>query len=100
MIKWTTPRVKCTIPSALPCDYVLLTLKQNAIKMEKKIPAEEIDFMTGVFYVDFTQEETSQFNIGFDIEVQVNIMSGSTRLASRILKVTPTKNLHDEVIDE
>lgn len=96
MIKWTTPRVKCTIPEDLPLDYVLLTLKQNSLVMEKTIPAEEIT--DGIFYVVFTQEETSRFNIGFPIEVQVNIMSGSTRLASRILQVTATNNLHDEVI--
>lgn len=96
MIKWTTPRVKCTIPSDLPLDYVLLTLKQNSLVMEKTIPAEEIT--DGIFYVTFTQEETSQFNIGYPIEVQINIMSGSTRMASRILQVAATTNLHNEVI--
>ena len=98
MIKWTTPTVKCSIPPELPLDYVLLTLKQREIKLEKKIDAPEIE--DGVFYVRFTQEETSMFNIGYNIEAQVNIMSGSTRLASRKLTITPTDNLHNEVIDE
>lgn len=96
MIKWTTPRVKCSIPPDLPLDYVLVTFKQGAIVVEKTVVAEQIE--DGVFYIDFTQEETSQFNVGLGVDVQINIMSGSTRLASRILKVTATKNLHDEFI--
>lgn len=96
MIKWTTPRVKCTIPPDLPLDYVLVTFKQGSIVIEKKVTSEQIE--EGVFYINFTQEETSQFNIGLGVDVQINIMSGSTRLASRILKVTATKNLHDEFI--
>ena len=97
MIKWTTPRVKCTIPADLPLDYVLLTMKQDSIKLEKKIMADQIE--DGVFYVTFTQEETSMFDLWKEIQVQVNIMSGSTRMASRILIVTATHNLHNEVIE-
>ena len=98
MIKWTTPRVKCTIPPDLPLDYVLVTFKQGCVAIEKKVMSEQIE--EGIFYIDFTQEETSQFNIGLGVDVQINIMSGSTRLASRILKVNATKNLHDEVIGD
>lgn len=96
MKKWTTPSVKCTIPKELPLDYVLLTLKQDAIKIEKKVMANEVK--DGVFYVSFTQEETSMFDAGKKIQVQVNIMSGNTRLASRILEVVATCNLHDGVL--
>lgn len=98
MIKRTTPRIKCTIPPDMPLDYVLLTFKQNGIKLEKKILAGNIE--DGVFYVTLTQEESQQFKIGFPIEVQVNIMSGSTRLASRVLQIEATKNLHDEIIGD
>lgn len=97
MIKWTTPRVKCSIPPDLPLDYVLVTFKQGSIVIEKKVMSEQIE--EGVFYIEFTQEETSQFNIGLSVDVQINIMSGSTRLASRILKVAATNNLHDEFIE-
>lgn len=96
MKKWTTPSVKCTIPNELPLDYVLLTLKQDAIKIEKKVMASEVE--DGVFYVTFTQEETSLFDVGKKIKVQVNIMSGNTRLASRILEIVATCNLHDEAL--
>lgn len=96
MIKWTTPTIKCTIPADLPLDYVLLTMKQNSTILEKKIPS--VDIEDGVFYVTFEQKETAMFDINYDIGVQVNIMSGSTRLASRILNVRPTHNLHNEVI--
>ena len=98
MIKWTTPRVKCSIPPDLPLDYVLVTFKQGSVAIEKKVMSAQIE--DGTFFIDFTQEETSQFNIGLSIDVQINIMSGSTRLASRILKVTATKNLHDELIGD
>lgn len=98
MIKWTTPRLKCTIPQDLPLDYVLLTLKQGAVVLEKKILSQEIE--DGIFYVTLSQEETSLFNVGLSINAQVNIMSGDTRLASRVLNLTATKNLHDEEIGE
>lgn len=97
MIKWTTPRVKCTIPNDLPLDYVLLTMKQGEVIIEKTIQPAEIE--DGVFYVTFTQEETSMFDLLKDINVQVNIMSGSTRMASRILTITATHNLHNEIIE-
>lgn len=97
MVKWTTPTVKCTIPEDLPLDYLLLTLKQDATMIEKKVMANEIE--DGVFYVTFTQEETSLFDFGKKIKVQVNIMSGSTRLASRILEIVATCNLHEGVIE-
>lgn len=96
MIKWTTPTIKCTIPPDLPLDYVLLTLKQGATVLEKKIEAVNIE--DGVFYVDFTQKETAMFNMYEDVSAQVNLMSGSTRLASRILSVRVTHNLHNEVL--
>lgn len=97
MVKWTTPTVKCTIPDELPLDYLILTLKQDAVLLEKKVMAEEIE--EGVFYVTFSQEETSLFDFGKKIKVQVNIMSGSTRLASRILEIMATCNLHEGVIE-
>ena len=97
MIKWTTPTVKCMIPPDLPLDYVLLTLKQCAVVIEKRINQDQIK--DGIFYVNFTQEETSLFDFGKKIQVQVNIMSGATRLASRILEITATNNLHCGVIE-
>ena len=96
MIKWTTPRLKCNIPSDIPLDYVLLTLKQGGIVIEKNISADQIE--DGTFYITLSQEETSLFNLGLSISAQVNIMSGTTRLASKILELTATKNLHDEEI--
>ena len=96
MIKWTTPNVTCSIPPDLPLDYVVVTFKQGTVVIEKTVVAEQIE--EGVFHITFTQEETSQFNVGQKVEAQVNIMSGSTRLASRILEISATKNLHDEFI--
>lgn len=98
MIKWTTPTIKCTIPNEMPLDYVLLTMKQESVIIEKKIMAADVE--DGVFYVTFNQEETSLFDFGKKIKVQVNIMSGSTRLASRILEIVATCNLHNEAIYE
>lgn len=98
MIKWTTPRLKCSIPPELPLDYVLLTLSQGGTKIERTIDASQLE--DGIFCVTLTQEETALFNLGYSINAQVNIMSGSTRLASKILNLTATKNLHDEVIGD
>lgn len=97
MIKWTTPTLKCTIPNDLQLDYVLLTLKQNSIAIEKRIEAANIT--DGVFEVYFTQEETGQFYKNMSIEAQLNIMHGETRLATNIVQLKITENLHDEVIN-
>lgn len=97
MIKWTTPTLKCTIPSDLVFDYILLTLKQGNTVIEKEIQSSEVE--EGVFNVFFTQEETGQLAKG-RVEAQLNIMNGNTRLATNIVELMLNKNLHDEVIDE
>lgn len=96
MIKWTTPTLKCTIPSELIFDYILLTIKQGNTKIEKTIQSSEVS--EGEFNVTFTQEETGQLSKG-KVEVQLNLMNGITRLATSIVELELTKNLHDEVIE-
>lgn len=56
MIQWTTQSLKCTIPETVNVDYLILSLKQGDILLEKTINASEIE--EGVFDVSFTQEET------------------------------------------
>ena len=97
MIKWTTPTLKCTIPSDLQLDYVLLTLKQNNTAIEKRIESSEIT--DGVFEVYFEQEETGQFLKNSLIKAQLNIMHGETRLATNIVELKIVENLHDEVLN-
>lgn len=97
MIKWTTPTLKCTIPSDLQLDYVLLTLKQNNTAIEKRIESSEIT--DGVFEVYFEQEETGQFLKNSLIKAQLNIMYGETRLATNIVELKIVENLHDEVLN-
>lgn len=97
MIKWTTPSLKCKIPS-IDCDYIILTLKQGGIILEKQIQSEDIT--DSEFTVFFTQEETGSFNKDITIEAQLNIIYGNTRLATNIAQLKITKNLHDEVINE
>lgn len=96
MIKWTTPTLKCTLPSDLVFDYVLLTLKQNKVKIEKRVEYAEV--VDGVFYVTFTQEETSRFSISYDVEAQLNVMNGETRLATNIIKMEVGENLYDKLL--
>lgn len=100
MIKWTTPNLKCTIPQNLEFDYILLTLMQSSvegIKLEKRIESEEVT--DGVFMVNFSQEETGMFAHDKTIEAQLNIIAGDMRMATNIVKLQMSKNLHNEVIE-
>lgn len=97
MIRWTTPTLKCTIPKDLPLTYLELKIEQNNKQVVKRVEATDIN--DGVFYVTFSQEETSSFVIG-NAEVQLNIMNGDVRMATNIVPIHITKNLKDELMDE
>lgn len=97
MIKWTTPSLKCNIPSDIEFDYILITLKQGNITFEKNINKENV--IDNSFIVTFTQEETGQFDRNMMIEAQLNIISGITRLATNIVQLRISRNLHDEKIE-
>lgn len=96
MIKWTTPTLTCTIPPNIDFEYIILTLKQNEIVLNKRIEKEQVNL--GRFDVSFTQEETGQFDKLFNIEAQLNIINGDVRLGTNIETIMITKNLYDEVI--
>lgn len=98
MIKWTTPTLKCNIPEGLEFDYILLTLKQGKIVIEKMIEKESV--IDNAFSVFFSQDETSLFAESIIINAQLNIMFGNTRQATNIVDLKITKNLHDEEIDD
>lgn len=96
MIKWTTPSLKCTIPKEVVFDYILLTLVQGNITLEKTIQSGDVT--DGEFIVTFTQEETGQFNFNLAVNAQLNIINGEQRLATNIVQMQVSKNLHNEVI--
>lgn len=96
MIKWTTPSLTCTVPDGIEYEYIVFTLSQNDIKVEKTIQAEDV--VDNKFTVTLTQTETSQFNIAYKVEAQLNIMHGNTRLATNIVELQMSKNLHNEEI--
>lgn len=95
MIKYTTPTLKCTIPD-IDFDDILLTLSQGNTILEKIIEKESV--VDNQFDVYLTQEETGMFRVNQDIEAQLNIFKDEDRLATNIVKIKITKNLHDEVI--
>lgn len=95
MIKWTTPTLKCTIPSGIEFDYILLTLVQDDVMIEKTIT----DVIDDTFTVFFTQEETSQFSFYKKIQAQLNIINGGVRMATNIVELGMSKNLHDSLIE-
>lgn len=97
MIKWTTPTLICSIPTNLEFDYIILTLKQNEVVLNKRIEKEEVNL--GRFEVQFTQEETAMFDVLFNVEAQLNIINGHNRLSTNIETLLITKNLYDEVIE-
>lgn len=97
MIKWTTPTLVCGIPSGIEFEYILLTLVQGETVLEKRIEADQVT--DNEFSVFFTQEETSMFNLLNNIETQLNIINHGTRLATNIINLKITKNLHDEIIE-
>lgn len=99
MIKWTTPTLTCILPDDVDYDYVILTLKQGSVVVEKTIQASEIQ--DGQFTATFAQSETGQFdasNMYEYVEAQLNIVKGDTRLATNIVKLEIDKNLHNEAI--
>lgn len=96
MIKWTTPTLKCTIPNNVGFDYIVLTLEQGNTKLEKTITSSEV--IDGVFNVTFTQEETGMFERYNVVNVQLNLVDGEQRLATNIVQLQVTRNLHNEVI--
>ncbi len=99
MIKWTTPTLKCTIPNDLVFDYLIITFMQNQnnTKIEKRIEYSDVE--DGSFEITLSQEETGNFYKNIGIEVQLNLMQGETRLATNIVELVITKNLHDEEIE-
>lgn len=99
MIKWTTPTLKCEIPDGVQYDYILLTLCEAGSDtiVEKRIEKNHI--IDGIFTVTFTQEETSRFNEGSTIEAQLNIIDGETRLATNVVELKISKNLHNSLIE-
>lgn len=97
MIQWTTPTLNCTIPSDVTGDYILLTLSTECgKKVERKI--DFADIVDGKFTVVLTQEETAFFKEGSTVSAQINLIEDNLRLASNILQLRVTRNLHDEVI--
>ena len=98
MIKWTTPNLKITIPSDIEFDYLLLTLKQGNNLIEKRVESNEIE--DGTFLVNYTQEETGSLIRNSKIQAQINFMAGDTRMATNIVELMITENLHDEVIED
>lgn len=98
MIRWTTPTLEMTIPDGLDFDWLLLTFKQqNSPVVEKIVDGSAI--VDNKFYVTFTQEETSEFKTSGKVEVQINMMNGTERIATLVDELIVTKNLHDAYID-
>lgn len=98
MIKWTTPSLKCTVPSNIEFDYILLTLTQGAKVIEKTFASGDI--VDGSFTATFTQEETGSLSPNIVVNAQLNIMKGEQRLATNIEQLQLSKNLHDEIIGD
>lgn len=97
MTKWTTPTLEMTIPEGLDFDWLLLTFEQQNYKVEKIVDGSAI--VDNKFYVTFTQEETSKFKVNSKVEVQINMMNGTERIATLIDELSVSKNLHDSYID-
>lgn len=97
MIKWTTPTLEMTIPEGLDFDWLLLTFEQPNYTVEKIVDGSAV--VDNKFYVTFTQEETSKFKVNSKVEVQINMMNGTERIATFIDEMKVLKNLHDSYID-
>lgn len=97
MIKWTTPTLEMTVPEGLDFDWLLLTFEQQNYKVEKIVDGSAI--VDNKFYVTFSQEETSEFKVNSKVEVQINMMNGTERIATLIDELSVSKNLHDSYID-
>ena len=99
MIKWTTPTLRCNLMTELDFDYIIFTLKSSTGKVEKRIEKSEVIVEDEKTYFDvtFTQEETGDI-VGGKVEAQLNLMNGDTRIATNIIELNASRNLHNEVI--
>lgn len=99
MRRLTTPEHRFTLqldPSAI--SKIRITYAQNnAIVLTKE--DGDVSLNGNVATVKLTQEETKQFVVDKEVEIQVRVLTlGNDALASDIIKVDVKKVLDDEVI--
>ena len=85
-----------TVASDLEFDFLLLTIKNDSYKLEKRV--EYADVSEGKFNIEFTQEETGALIDGTIYEMQLNIMVNEDRIVTDIKSGKVERNLHNEVI--
>lgn len=94
MRRWTTPTQKFILHGVelTNCD-VYLTIQQNKSVETFKNPLITVENGDTILEFDFTQLDTSKFNVG-GANVQVNWVTPSNkRWATDIAKIRITKNL-------
>lgn len=96
MIRWTTPTLTCSMPDGITCDYVILTIRQGDLLIEKTIQSSEIT--EDVFSVTLTQSETGSLIAHLPCEAQLNIVKDDVRLATNVVELEIDINLHNEAI--
>ena len=97
MIQYTTPTITLNVDAELNGD-IYVTLKQGLTEITKQVEGTISEGST-VILLPLTQEETAQFLERSEVQIQVNCVNGSQRIATNIASVRSLANLLDEVIE-
>lgn len=98
--QFTTPLVSIEMPEDIPVasiDKLVVTLKQDAIKLCKSNSEVLLDSETNSVIVSLTQEETGAFRKG-QMSVQLHFSVDGEVMASDTAWITVDENIHGEAL--
>lgn len=101
MRQYTTPTLELKVVGQKIADediYVTVKYHDGEMTFQKPIITATEDEKDTTIAVPFTQEQTALFNVGENVSIQVNWMSGDTRCATNIAYVRVTENLLKETL--
>ncbi len=99
MIRYTTPTIEVEVETDLTGNDVWFSIRQDTVRLDKKISTISVTQGVTSFDVPLTQEETAMFIAGDPVLVQVNwIDTNGVRDATGIQRISAFQNLLDKVI--
>lgn len=100
MIRYTTPTITLTVGGDISeADQVWVTLRQASKMVTVEKDDLTISYADEASTISFTlsQQQSAVFSARSSVQVQVNWMVGSTRIATEIGLIRPLENLLSEV---
>lgn len=102
MIQYTTPTIVLRVPVDISKAKIIVSIRQQRVRLTKAIPAEDISLRQGntIIKVKLSQDETGRLSSGTSCMIQANwIYEDGSRNATREKRISIEENLLDEVID-